>query len=82
MEVLGVSCRILDDAEAVLMHMPGDMVVKLAALVGVAAKYVGAPAYTDKGVEKLWVPIAGKVAWQDIREFEAKIIALWVEPGL
>ena len=83
MEVMAVSYRILDAAEEGLMHMPGAVGVKLAALVGIAAKYVGSPAYTDKGVEKLWVKMAaGRVSWQDIREMEAKIINMWAKPNL
>ena len=82
MEVLAVSYRILDAAEEGLMHMPGAVGVKLAALVGIAAKYVGSPAYTDKSVEKLWVKIAaGRVSWQDIRKM-AKILNMWAEPFL
>ena len=82
MEVLAVSYRILDVVEAALMHMPGAVAMKLAALVGIAAKYAGAPAYTGKGVEKLWVQIAGRVSWQDIRELEAKIVTMWSKPVL
>ena len=82
MEVLAASLRILDVAEESLMCMSGAVVVKLAAVLGVAAKLSQTSAI-DQHIVKLWARIAKtKLAEKQIRDMENKVISMWVKPCL
>ena len=81
MEVLAASFRILDVGESGLMSLRGSLAVKLAALLGVAAKLTQA-SDDRQHIVKLWASIAGEASEQHVRNMETKVISLWVKPCL
>ena len=77
MDVLAVSYRILDAAEETLLSMPGTLEVKLATLVGVAAKFVQLADVSSDHVMRLWTALAGKTSVQAIRNIEPRVSKSW-----
>lgn len=81
MEVLAATLRILDVADESLMCLSGAVAVKLAAVLGVAAK-LSQSSDDHRHIVKLWAKIAGKPAERQIRDMETKVISMWVKPCL
>ena len=78
MDVLAVSYRILDAAEETLLSMSGTLEAELAALVGVAAKFVQHADVASDHVMRLWTAIAGKTSVQAIRNIEPRVSKEWL----